>query len=149
MRNSGLAVVEAIVPTRKDHTNLRRERFLFALDQRAFGPGRVLVAFADRRARFVGLAHTRRPKRPEDALDPCIQHMRTFPRASEAVAAVAYCDERVNDEPPGDMATRFAYGRLIAMESGIHLVDWFACDDERFRSSKLALEPGQPWWQVP
>jgi hypothetical protein len=36
-----------------------------------------------------------------------------------AAAAIAFCDEPV---------------------------DWFACDDDTFRSSFLALRPDAPWW---
>ena len=39
-----LIVVEGVLPTTKDHTNLRLDAMSFALDQRAFGPRRILVA---------------------------------------------------------------------------------------------------------
>lgn len=51
--------------------------------------------------------------------------------------------------PPAELAPRFALARSIALQYGIHLVDWIACDDDLFRSSRLALEPDEDWWDVP
>src|SRR2546422_8299015 len=88
-----LIVVEGVLPTELDDTNLREDGVSLALDQRAFGPRRLLVAFADRDGRFRGLAHVERTDPPEKALAPCIQHIGLgsaaavggmFPRSSSA-----------------------------------------------------------------
>ena len=67
----------------------------FCLDQRAFGPRRLVVAFANRNGRFRGLAHTRRPEPPEAALAGCIDYM-----GRGAKVAIAFCDEPVTWGPP-------------------------------------------------
>lgn len=137
-------VVEGIVTTVEDDTNVRDDALSFALDQRAFGPGRLLVAFADADGRFRGLAHARRTDPHEAGLEPCIQRV-----GIGAAAAIAYCDEPVvAGPPPAGLADRFGHAVAIAQSYGIHLVDWFACDDHMFRSSRLALYPEDPWWDV-
>ena len=144
---SPLIVVEGYVAKPRDHTNLRREAWSLALDQRAFGPRRLLVALADRRGRLRGLTHARRTEPPEAALGPCIQHLGL---GSSAPAAVAYCDEPVAmGPPPPELPERFELARSIAASHGVHLVDWFACDDQVFRSTRLALDPEGQWWDVP
>lgn len=138
-------LVEGYVPTRRDRTNLRDEAWSFALDQRVFGPRKLLVAFADRSGRFRGLAYTDRTDPPEDALSGCIEHL-----GRGAAAAVAFCDESVSDgPPPDDLTERFERACVTAAEYGVHLVDWIACDDQLFRSSRLALYPGREWWSIP
>jgi hypothetical protein len=142
---SPLVVVDAYVATPADDTNLRDEWWSFVLDQRVFGPRRLLVAFASRSGRFLSLAYARRTDPPELALEPCILHA-----GLGAPAAIAYCDEPVAMGPaPPDTARRFGRAMRIAAAHGIHLVDWFACDDENIRSFRLALHPGQPWWDIP
>ena len=137
-------VVDGYVATDRDDTNLREEAWSFALDQRAYGPRRLVVAFADPVGRFLGLAYARRTQPPEAALGPCIQHV-----GLGAVAAVAFCDEPVTDEPaPPDLGERFARARAIAASHGVHLVDWIACDDLLFRSTRLTLDPDGEWWDV-
>ena len=65
-------------------------------------------------------------------LAPCIAHV-----GRGAAAAVAFCDEPVTEgPPPTDLAERFALARSIAAFHGVHLVDWFACDDQLFRSAR-------------
>lgn len=142
-------LVNRVMPTRHDTTNLRDCAVTFALDQRAFGPRRVLVAVADRRGRFRGLAHIERPDPPELALVPCLESLgRTIRRG--AVAAVVYCDEPVTEgPPPPGLADRFAACRSVAAFYGAYLVDWFSCDDQLFRSNRLALEPDGDWWDLP
>jgi hypothetical protein len=143
MRTS-LIRVGGYVATDRDHTNLRDDVWSFALDQRAFGPRRLVVAFADADGGFRGLAYARRTDPPEAALAPCIQHL-----GRGAAAAIAYCDEPVDDGPPAeDLGARFRVARAIAASYGVQLVDWIACDDQMFRSSQLALYPGAPWWQI-
>jgi hypothetical protein len=138
-------VVDGYVPTALDDTDLRRDAWSFALDQRAFGPRRLLVAFADADGRLRGLAHTHRTDPPEDALAPCIKAL-----GAGAAIAVAFCDEPVIEgPPPPDLPARFARASEIATAHGLFLVDWFACDDEAFRSGRLALHPDEPWWAPP
>lgn len=145
LMDSSLVVVDGYVAAENDTIDLRQEAWAWALDQRAFGPRRLLVAFSDRTGRFRGLAHTRRLDPPELALAPCIKHI-----GAGAEAAVAFCDELVANGPaPEDLSARFTLARSIAASYGIHLVDWFACDDQLFRSSHLALDPGGGWWDVP
>jgi len=140
-----LVVVEGYVATAKDGTDLRKDAWSFALDQRAFGPGRLLVAFADRRGRLLSLAHCSRTDPAEAAMGACIQHL-----GRGARAAVAFCDEPVKaGPPPPELAGRFALARLIAVPYGVHLVDWIACDDQLFRSTRFALDPHCEWWDVP
>ena len=143
--NDSLIVVEGLVATDLDDTDLREEAWSFALDQRAFGPRRLVVAFSDASGRFHGIAHTRRTDPPELALGPCIQHV-----GLRSAAAVAFCDEPVTmGPPPDDVALRFALARTIASDHGVHLVDWIACDDQEFRSFRLSVEPEGEWWDVP
>lgn len=138
-------VVEGYVATTTDRTDLREEAWSFALDQRAFGPRRLLVAFADRSGRLRSLAHTPRLEPPEEGLIPCISHL-----GRGAASALAFCDELiVAGPPPPDLEARFALARSITAANGIHLVDWFACDDRLFRSTRLALDPEGEWWDVP
>lgn len=140
-----LIVVDGYVATDKDDSNLQEQALSFAFDQRAFGPRRLLVAFADRSGRFRGLAHAPRTDPPEAALPACIEHV-----GRGAVAAVAFCDETVVEgPPPPDLATRFASACSLAADYGVHLVDWFACDDQVIRSARLALHPEAEWWDVP
>ena len=104
----GAPLVECLVATPAGTTDLREARWSFALDQRAFGPRRPLVAFGSDDERFLGLAHTART------------------------------------DPP--TAATFAEARAVAAEAGVRLIDWMCCDDQLFRSSRLALWPdSDPW----
>lgn len=142
---SSLIVVDGCIATKDDDTNLRDDAWSLALDQRAFGPRRLLVAFAEADGRLRSIAHAPRTDPPELALSPCIQHC-----GIGAAAAIAYCDEPVSfGPPPPDLADRFGHARSVAAALGIHLVDWIACDDHVFRSSRMALHPDEPWWTVP
>jgi hypothetical protein len=137
-------VVDGVRATRRDRTNLRNPKDLFgmALDQRAFGPGRLLVAFANRRGRLRAIAHAPRTDPPERALEACIQHL-----GAGATHAVAYCDEPVTEGPPPEgLYERFALACSIADRYGIELADWIACDDQWYRSTRLALFPDDEWW---
>ena len=105
----------------------------------------MLVAFADRSGRFRALAHTERSDPPELALACCVHGL-----GLEAEAAVAFCDEEVRwGPPPPDLEQRFTMAQAVCADFGVHLVDWFSCDDLLIRSSRLALEPGAEWWDVP
>jgi len=140
-----LIIVDGYRATSKDRTNLRKDTWSLALDQRAFGPRRLVVALSDRRGRFIGLSHTPRTDPPEIALGPCIDHI-----GGGAVAAVAFCDERIKEgPPPPELVIRFGHARSIAEAHGVHLVDWITCDDQLFRSTRLALDPNGTWWDVP
>ena len=142
---SDLVVVEGFRATGGQHINLLQDALSVALDQRAFGPRRLVVAFANRRGRLLALAHARRTDPPELALGPCIEHL-----GRGAAAAVAYCDEPVvKGPPPPEVAIRFAHARSIADSFGVFLVDWFACDDDLFRSAQMAVEPDGQWWALP
>lgn len=125
--------------------DLRTDAWGLALDQRAFGPRRLVVALGDRRGRLVGITHADRTDPPELALACCLVE-----GTAGAATAVAYCDEPVAwGPPPADLAARFAVARLLAAHHGIHLVDWFACDDHMFRSTRFAIHDGDHWWDVP
>jgi hypothetical protein len=110
-----------------------------------------VVAFADRSGRLLSLAHTTRTDPPERALGPCIEHA-----GLGAAAAVAFCDEALVVGPqPDDVGPRFLWARSIAASYGVHLVDWWACDDQHFRSSRIVLglnksgHKDKDWWDVP
>ena len=142
-------VVEGLVASDRDETDLSslRDVMTLALDQRAFGPRRLLVAFADSDGRLRGIAHARRTEPIEVALRCCLEYM-----GRGAAAAVAFNDERVgNGPPPDDLADRFWVWRAMAAARGVHLVDWIACDDQLFRltRSALGLLSGDDWWDVP
>lgn len=142
-------LVERVVPTRRRDELRGRLMWEIALDQRAFGPRRVLVAFADRDGRLIELDHTERTDPPELAFGLCLRTA-----APGASAAVVYCDEAVDAraaraelEPVID---RFLDAGSFAREHfGVHLVDWIACDDQMFRSSRLLHEPDADMWAMP
>lgn len=143
-----LIVIDGYRPTAADDTNLRKEAWSFALEQRMFGPRRLLVAVADTDGTLRGLAHARRTDPPERALEPCLRFLQD--RDMAAPVAVAFCDEPVIMGPPDpDVADRFAEACAVAESLGVHLVDWFACDSLAFRSFRLALHPEDEWWNVP
>jgi hypothetical protein len=147
-------VVEEFAATDDCPLNLREEPWSFALDQRAFGPRRLIVAFADRSGRLVRMACTDRTDPPELALGRCLDFS-----AQGAAAAVAYCDEALAWGPqPDEVVDRFELARSIAASYGVHLIDWIACDDQLFRSSRIAAkalgnggsatDPDE-WWDLP
>lgn len=137
--------VEGFVPTDLDNSNIREECWSFALDQRAFGPRRLLVAFADSTGRLLSLAHAPRTDPPELALACCVDFI-----GHGAAAAIAWSDEPVQQgpQPPG-LAARFRSARAVCSARGVHLVDWIVCDDDVFRSTRLSLEPDTDWWDLP
>ena len=51
---------------------------------------------------------------------------------ARAKAAIVFCDEPVAWGPPPDDLAEVRLARSIAASYGIHLVDWFGCDDEVF-----------------
>jgi hypothetical protein len=144
--SSGAVVVGGVVPARGFKCNIRDEVWSYALDQRAFGPGQLVVAFGDRRGTFRAMAHCRRTEPFTAGLTACILHLG---RGTEA--AVVLNDERVEAGPPDleALAARFALARSVCAATGIHLVDWIGCDDQLFRSTRLAIDPESDWWDVP
>lgn len=154
-REGDLILVEAYAPTAEfDHDPLPDQILGFALDQRSFGPRRLVVAFATHDGRFLALLHTPRTDPVDWALEACLEHFETIGRGGEThAAAVVLCDEPVSDgpPPPGFLAT-FERARRAAQRHGVHLVDWIACDDDMFRCARrrtfeLTAEPG--WWDAP
>lgn len=137
---SDLIVVEGLRVVGDLDINLRSEHDLLsiALDQRCFGPGRLIVAFGDQTGECVGLAHTRRTEPLELALVACFDYFRGV--APSAAMAVAYCDEPVDAvRPPVDLEARWDTACQFAADADIELLDWIACDDTSFRSSWFAL----------
>lgn len=144
-----LIVVEGLVPVAEtDLNDVRAKVWAYALDQRAFGPRRLLVAFTEANGRLRVLAHANRTTDPLLSFEACLDHL-----GEGAAAAVAFCDEPVAaGPPPPDFLERFDVARGLARTCGVHLVDWFACDDEQFRAARLmtlALEDQPDWWDVP
>lgn len=136
--------VETLVARRRTHLNLRRHALAFALEQRYFGPRRLVVVFADRTGKFRGLSHAERGDPIEVTLAACMHRL-----SRRATAAVAYCDEAVSPAgPPHDLADRFARAVTICDGYGVRLVDWFSCDDIHVRSTRAALEAPGEWWNV-
>jgi hypothetical protein len=149
MKQKNVIVVDGVVPVRESGLdNLRDQVWAFAMDQRAFGPRQLWVAFADADGCFRGLAFTDRTDTPLLSFAACLDYL-----GNGAAAAVALCDEPVPAGPPtNDFLRRFAIAGDIADDYGIHLVDWIACDDEQFRAARLmTLAPSeQPdWWDAP
>ena len=123
----------------------------FALDQRRFGPRRVVVVTCDLSGGVLGLAHCERTDPPERALGCCLAAL-----DDGAGAAVAYSDEMVREGPPPvELEERLWAARAVALERGVQLVDWIVCDDLMVRSVKLGLDQyGEDhdeteWWDVP
>jgi hypothetical protein len=141
----GLIVVDGYVPTTANDMNLRDEAWSLALDQRAFGPRKLLVAFADADGWFRGLAYTDRTDPPDLGLEACVDFL-----GRGARAAVAFCDEEVVAGPIDrhELGRRFDVASEVCAGAGVHLVDWIACDDDQFRSFRFALDDGE-WWNVP
>lgn len=148
-------VVDAYAPNPEtEHAPLPEQILGFALDQRAFGPRQLMVAFAAHDGRFLMLNHARRTDPLDAALEACLLHFDSAGRGGERhAAAVVLCDQPVDQGPmpPGFMAT-FERAQHVARKHEVHLVDWIACDDELFRCARLrsfapATEPG--WWDVP
>ena len=155
LRSTDIIVVDALAPNPDvDHDPLPEQILGIALDQRAFGPRQLMVAFAAYDGRFLLLTYAKRTDPVRLALEGCLQHFDTLGRGGEArAAAVVLCDEAVQDGPtPPGFITKFTQAKSLARRFGVHLVDWIACDDDMFRSARLrtfqpATEPD--WWDVP
>jgi hypothetical protein len=112
-----------------------RDVWSLALDQRAFGPRRLVIAFGDDDGRMLGLTHTPREEPPELTFGFCIEH---FLQRADTDVAIAYCDEPVTaTEITPRIRARWSLAREIADDLGIELLDWIACDDHEFRSARL------------
>jgi len=117
----------------------------FCLDQRQFGPARMLVVHADATGHHLGLSHCRRTDPPWYAMACCLEHFGPGP-----TAALVYHDEPVKwGPPPPEQLRAFELACQVAANYGVHLVDWFACDDAMYRSMRVAADPDGEWWNVP
>ncbi len=112
----------------------------FALDQRAFGPRRLVVVTARSDGAVLGLAHCERTEPPELALKCCLAAL------GDGDIAVAYSDEPVSADPPIGLRDRLDTARVAARELGVHLVDWIMCDDLQMRSMHITQEGSSHWW---
>ncbi len=122
--------------------NLRTHSRIVARDQRAFGPRKLVVVFAEMDGNVISIAHTDRLDPPEAGIVPCIARL-----GCDASIAMAFCDEEVvAGPPPHDLRERFGYAYDAASRWGVHLLDWVACDDLLFRSTRAVLFPDEDEW---
>lgn len=147
--------VDGLAPNPEcEHDPLQDQILGIALDQRAFGPRKLMVAFAAYDGRFLLLAYAQRTDPMEVALEGCLQYFDSFGRGGEQqAAAVVLCDQPVEEGAvtPEFIAT-FEQAQRIARKYGVHLVDWFACDDDLIRCARLHTFPPEAdpgWWDVP
>lgn len=134
---SDLIVVEAFRPAPGERLDLRKEALSFALDQRAFGPRKLIVAFARRSGRMTAFAYTDRTEPPHLGLTACCDHV-----GRGADIAIAFSDETVGDEQVDDeLHERFVAAKNACRAYGIRLYDWICCDDTLFRSLRVACDP--------
>ncbi|MBA8792832.1 hypothetical protein FHX74_000426 [Friedmanniella endophytica] len=146
--NAGLIVVDLLAPRGDDVVNLREDVLSLALDQRAFGPRRLLVAFGTEDGELTALAHARRTDPPDLGLEACLFEWATVDLRSRT--AIALSDEPVvSDQPLRPIAERLALARGLAAGFGVHLVDWIACDDQSYRSFALSVGQPEEWWSRP
>lgn len=146
---SDTIIVELVVARDPEELSLREDAWSLALDQQAFGPGRILVATADRAGHLLGIAHTTKTDPPHFALACCLEH--TFRNGIVPDAAVVLNDEPVEwGPPPAELKLRFVTSRELCAQFGVHLVDWFCCDaaSELIRSSRMAVDPDSEWWDA-
>lgn len=168
-RGEGILAVDALVPNPEhEHEPLPEQILGIALDQRAFGPRQLMAAFAAPDGRFLALTYTERTNPIDSAVEGCLLHFDSLRRGGEVsgagqvgqvgqvgpvgAAVIFLCDEPVEDGPaPAEFMAKFARAQQLARRHCVHVIDWFACDDERFRSARLrsfnpATEPD--WWDV-
>jgi len=80
------------VPADENHRdNLREKVWSYALDQRAFGPRKMLTAFADADGLFRGIAHTDRTDPPLLALEACLSYQGIGRRRRPSSSAMKRC----------------------------------------------------------
>lgn len=121
------------------------DAWTMCLDQRRFGPRRLVVAFADAEGHHIGLSHAPRTDPPWYAMACCLDNFGPGP-----AAAIVYHDEPVAwGPPPPEQLCAFELARDVAASYGVHLVDWFACDDRMYRSMRVAADPEGEWWDLP
>lgn len=141
-----LVIVNGVVPAQGKTcdalSNIRDDMLSFAMDQRVFGPRKLLVAFGDADGAFRGLAYTARRDPIDDALTACLDFL-----GHGAKTAIAFLDEpAAAGQPEPQFLERFIRMRSIAAEYHMVLVDWIACDDELLRCTRAGhCEPDQ-WW---
>ena len=144
-----IIIVELVVATDPKELSLREAAWSLALDQQAFGSGRMLVATADRAGHLLAIAHTTTTDPPHLGLECCLEH--TFRNGIVPDAAVVFNDEPVEwGPPPAELKFRFVTSREACAQFGVHLVDWFCCDaaNELIRSVRMAFEPDANWWDA-
>src|SRR5450631_2938583 len=95
MSDLSITIVEGYHYTGDDLDLSGTDFWGFALDQRAFGPGQLVVVTARRDGAMLGLAHCEQTVLPELALKCCLAAL-----DDGAAAAVAYSDEPVSAVPP-------------------------------------------------
>ena len=152
---ANLIMVDALAPNPAfDHDPLPDQILGIALDQRAFGPRQLMVAFAAYDGRFLALTYALRTDPIDGALEGCLLHFDAIGRGGEEhAAAVVLCDQAVEEGPASaEFIATFERARAMARHHGVHLVDWIACDDDMFRCARRRTftpeaEPG--WWDVP
>jgi hypothetical protein len=88
---SDTIIVELVVSRDPTELSLRENAWSLALDQQAFGPGRMLVATADRAGRLLAIAHTATTDPPHLGLGCCLEY--TFRHGIVPDAAVVFNDE--------------------------------------------------------
>lgn len=150
-----MITVDAYAPNPEhEHDPLPEQILGIALDQRAFGPRQLMVAFASYDGRFLMLTYGQRTDPVDAALEASFLHFDSLGRGGEQhAAAVVLCDQPVAEGPvPPEFVGTFERAQRIARKYSIHLIDWFACDDELIRGVRLrtfapATEPG--WWDAP
>ena len=133
MGDLSLTVVEGW-HVREDDLELDDVQWSFALDQRHFGPRRLLVVTARADRTVSGVAYCGQTDPPVMGLRCCLHTL-----DDGASMAVAYSDEAVTSDPPPDLEERFEAARAAAGDYGIELVDWIMCDDLLFRSMRGTL----------
>lgn len=147
--NTELVTVECLVASRKAKEHILTEVWGLALDQRAFGPRRLVVVCTDGKGWLRTITHCPRLTTPERGLDPCLQMARRRQGRHRLVSAVALCDEPVVAEAPlhelDAIRARFVDAQSRAWVHGFKLLDWIACDDDQFRSFRVAGGEA-PWW---
>ena len=139
-----LTTVEGWHYDRKDTYLSAQWAVQLVLQQRTFGPRRLLVVTAREDREVIGVAHCDRTDPPDLGLKCCLAALN-----HGAAAAVAYSDEPVALESPPDLLDRFVAARAVAAEFEVHLLDWFMCDDLHFKSIRNAVGPPAKWWDLP
>jgi hypothetical protein len=154
-RGPSTITVDALVPNPGfDHELLPDTILGIALDQRAFGPRKLMVAFAAYDGRFLALTYAPRTDPVQTAIEGSLRYFDTYVRGGQVdVAAVVLCDEPVTDGPtPPEFIDKFELARTIARRHNVHLVDWIGCDDDLFRCARRSTftpVADPDWWDVP